>query len=58
MNSSTESHQPDYYNSGSVEASTDTALVITRLEAVSFSLIVLNTRLDELIFIISIMLFF
>lgn len=28
--------QLDYYNSGSTEASQDTALVITRLEAVSF----------------------
>lgn len=35
---STKSPTPDYYNSGSAEASVDTALVIRRLEAVSFFL--------------------
>lgn len=39
-NRSTKSSTPNYYNSGSVEASTDTALVIKRLEAVSFFSIV------------------
>ena len=36
-NTSTKTTPPDYYNSGSLEASTDTALVIKRLEAVSIS---------------------
>jgi len=36
VDSATKSSIPDYYNSGSVEASTDTALIIKRLEAVSF----------------------
>jgi hypothetical protein len=38
MNGSPNSPAPDYYNSGSTEASTDTALVIKRLEAVSYHL--------------------
>lgn len=38
-NGSTISPKPDYYNSGNVEATQDSALVIKRLEAVSFRLL-------------------